>query len=1074
MKVPSHSKTLLGLFMFAVWALASVSALGQCAAPTLHSAIHFDAGQRPPDIASGDLNSDGRTDLVVPSPLADEIIIFLGNSNGVPTRTKLTSVDGPASAGIGDFNRDGKMDLAISHGEFSTAGVSILIGDGSGGFGPPTNFPIIAWDHMVVADFNNDGNADVFVSPDDAALAQILLGNGTGGLSGGANVSASFSRRAVPGDFNKDGKLDLATVGDGSVFVSVILGDGTGSFSAPKTFPVSNGARFLGTADFNNDTNPDLVTAGHIDGFSVLPGDGAGNFGASTSVNLGFPSETITVADFNGDGKPDVAVTGNQSTIAILTGNGNGGFGAPALYRINTSALDIVGGDFDGDSKADIAITNSSFSSLTSMSLFFGDGAGKLRFASVKPVGSSPYAITSGDVNNDGHDDLVYTNIGHNTVSVLINDGSGGFGPPTGFAVGTEPRSVALGDFNGDQKLDLVTANSNAFSVSVLFGDGQGGFGPANHITVPGFNPESVAIGDLNNDGRPDLAVAYTSASIVSVLLANSNGGFGSPTSFPVPNGGQDIVINDLNRDGLADLVVANISGVSVLLGNSSTGFGPTNTLPTTATSLAVVVDDFNGDGKSDIASVVGNQQIINVYIGDGQGGFAQPTPFPAGFAPSFLRSADFNGDGIVDLVTLNHLSTASILLGNGSGGFGAPVTYEGGTGTPTRKITTGDFNSDDRPDFALTDQSGSVSVIFNSCAATPVSLPTLSVVNVTVNEGETGTVNATFNVSLSAASTKTVVVSFYTAGRDALKDVDYQTRMGALTFAPGVTAQTITVPVIGDALDEFDEQFDVRLIYPVNALVSNGPAQGTILDNDLPPSISINDVTVNEGHVGTTSAVFTLSLSSPSGKIIGIVLHTADGTAQAGIDYQSLDFGVSFLPGQTTATATVAVIGDNLNEPNRNFFVNLTLPVGATIGDGQGMGTIVDDDPLHLILDESGPAANQATALESMLLARDPFHRESIANWLNLGADRRTRVMVFASSLELFQGQPPSIVVVSLIDSNNQTHEVPAEDVRVVPNFPFTQVVFPLPANLSPGVCKVTLKAHGQISNTGTIRIAP
>ena len=89
------------------------------------------------------------------------------------------------------------------------------------------------------------------------------------------------------------------------------------------------------------------------------------------------------------------------------------------------------------------------------------------------------------------------------------------------------------------------------------------------------------------------------------------------------------------------------------------------------------------------------------------------------------------------------------------------------------------------------------------------------------------------------------------------------------------------------------------------------------------------------------------------------------------------------------------------------------------------------------------------------------------------MGADRRTRVIVFASSLELFQGQPPSIVVLSLVDSNNQTHEVPAEDVRVVPNFPFTQVVFPLPANLSPGVCKVTIKAHGQISNTGTIRIA-
>jgi len=1041
--------------------------------PSFRAAIDFEAGQRPPDIASGDLNSDGRTDLVVINRADDEIIVFLGNSSGVPTKTKLTSVDDPTNAGVGDFNRDGKMDLAITHGEFSTAGVSILIGDGSGGFGPPTNFPISTWRHLVVADFNNDGNADVFLSEDGSSLGQILLGNGTGGLSGGANVSASFARRAVPGDFNKDGKLDLALVGDGATFVSVILGDGLGGFSAPKTFPVSNGARFIATADFNNDGNLDLVTAGHINGISVLAGDGAGSFGAATEVNLGFSTATVVVADFNGDSKPDVAVSGDQSKIAILAGNGTGGFGTPVLYRINTSALDIVGGDFDGDSKADVAITNTSFSSLTSMSLFFGDGSGNLRFASVIPTGSSPNAITNGDLNNDGHDDLVYANIAHNTVSVLINDGSGGFGPPTTFAVGAEPRSVAVGDLNGDQKLDLVTANSNAFSVSVLLGDGQGSFGPASPISVPGFNPESVAIGDLNNDGRPDLVVAYRSANSVSILLANSSGGFGSPTSFPVPDGGQDIVINDLNRDGLPDLVIANIFGVSVLLGNSSTGFGPTTTLSTTASNAAVVVDDFNGDGKSDIASVVGNQRIINVYLGDGQGGFSQPTPFPAGFGATYLRSADFNGDGNADLVTLTSLSTASILLGNGAGGFGAPVTYETGTGTPTRELTTGDFNSDNHPDFALTDQSGSVSVIFNSCSATPVSLPTLSIGNVTVNEGEAGTLDATFNVSLSAASSKTVVVSFYTAGRDALKDLDYQTRLGALTFAPGVTAQTITVPVIGDALDEFDEQFDVRLVYPVNAVVSGGPGQGTILDNDSPPSISINDVTVNEGHVGTTSAVFTVSLSGPSGKPIGIVVHTADGTAQAGIDYQSLDLGLFFNVGVTSVTATVAVIGDNLNEPNKNFFVNLTTPVAATIADGQGVGTIVDDDPLHLILDESGPAPDQATALESILMLRDPFQLQSIANWPSMGADRRTRVIVFASSLEIFQGQPPSVVVLSLVDSNNQTHEVPAEDVRVVPNFPFTQVVFPLPANLSPGVCKVTIKAHGQISNTGTIRIA-
>lgn len=134
---------------------------------------------------------------------------------------------------------------------------------------------------------------------------------------------------------------------------------------------------------------------------------------------------------------------------------------------------------------------------------------------------------------------------------------------------------------------------------------------------------------------------------------------------------------------------------------------------------------------------------------------------------------------------------------------------------------------------------------------------------------------------------------------------------------------------------------------------------------------------------------------------------------AKAGVDYQSVNLhGLGFIPGQTSITVSVQVIGDNINEPNKDFFVNLIDAENATVVDAQGVGTIVDDDPLHLILDESGPASDQATALESILLVRDPFHVQSIAIWLNLGADRRTRVMVFASSLQLAAGELPSSVV--------------------------------------------------------------
>jgi outer membrane protein assembly factor BamB len=127
---------------------------------------------------------------------------------------------------------------------------------------------------------------------------------------------------------------------------------------------------------------------------------------------------------------------------------------------------------------------------------------------------------------------------------------------------------------------------------------------------------------------------------------------------------------------------------------------------------------------------------------------------------------------------------------------------------------------------------------------------------------------------------------------------------------------------------------------------------------------------------------------------------------------------------------------------------------------------------PLQLLLDESGPALNQVAALDSVLLTRDPFPVVNGADLLNLGVDRNTRVIVFAMNLQLLQGETSSAVTVSLVDSSNQSYDIAAEDVRPVPNFPFTQVVFRLPDNTSVGTCIITLKAHGQTSNSGSIRI--
>ncbi|MCL4297229.1 MAG: DNRLRE domain-containing protein [Anaerolineae bacterium] len=227
----------------------------------------------------------------------------------------------------------------------------------------------------------------------------------------------------------------------------------------------------------------------------------------------------------------------------------------------------------------------------------------------------------------------------------------------------------------------------------------------------------------------------------------------------------------------------------------------------------------------------------------------------------------------------------------------------------------------------------------------TPPPLPSLSINDVTVTEGDTGTVNAVFTISLSAASAQTVTVNFATANNTATAPADYTATGGTLTFAPGVTSQPVTVLVQGDLLDEPDETFFVNLSGAVNATIADNQGLGAITDDDAAPSLSINDVTVTEGNAGTVNAVFTVSLSAASAQTITVNFASANNTATAPADYTPVSGTLTFIPGITSQSVTVLVQGDTLDELDETFFVNLSGAVNATIADGQGLGTITDDD---------------------------------------------------------------------------------------------------------------------------------
>jgi hypothetical protein len=221
-----------------------------------------------------------------------------------------------------------------------------------------------------------------------------------------------------------------------------------------------------------------------------------------------------------------------------------------------------------------------------------------------------------------------------------------------------------------------------------------------------------------------------------------------------------------------------------------------------------------------------------------------------------------------------------------------------------------------------------------------------LWVSDVSVTEGNSGTVNAAFTVTLSPSSASTVTVNYATANGTATAGSDYTAASSTLTFSAGQTSKTVNVAVIGDTVAEANETFYLTLASPVNATIADGQGTGTIVNDDAGGvALSINNVSVAEGNSGTVNAVFTVTLSAASAQTVTVSYATANGTATAGSDYTATTGSLSFSAGTTSRTIAVAVIGDTAYEGNETFLVNLSSPVGATLADGQGQATIVNDD---------------------------------------------------------------------------------------------------------------------------------
>jgi hypothetical protein len=363
---------------------------------------NYHAGPGTDAITVGDVNNDGKLDLLVADACGDKlcetpgkVTVLFGNGDGTFTEgKKYHSAEEGASIAIAatDFNGDGNLDVAVVNTAVNYLGdVSILLGNGDGSFGPPT-----AYEMPEVPEFIRAG------------------------------------------DFNHDGKMDLAVTFNNPGAVGMLLGNGDGTFQSPVTYLVEDGPQDLAIADVNNDGNRDLIVTnecGHTSGcrqgtVSILLGNGDGTFQPQQSYFVGiFPLE-VAVADFNRDGNPDLVLnlpcgTDQNCTsnggVGVLLGNGDGTFQNVTTYiGTGTDTARVGVGFFNGGSNADVVALNYRDGDIT---VFKGNGHGTLQSGQTFAVKDNPISVVTSDFNRDGHDDIAVVNQypGLGRVSVLIN-----------------------------------------------------------------------------------------------------------------------------------------------------------------------------------------------------------------------------------------------------------------------------------------------------------------------------------------------------------------------------------------------------------------------------------------------------------------------------------------------------------------------------------------------------------------------------------------------------------------------------------------------------------------------------
>jgi uncharacterized protein (TIGR03437 family) len=544
----------------------------------------------------------------------------------------LTAGTGSTFAAVGDFNKDGIPDLAVAN--FFSGNVTVLLGNGSGEFtaAPGSPFAAGVQPHgIAVGDFNGDGKQDLAVANAGSNNVTVLLGNDMGGFTpaiGSPFTVGTFPLSVAVGDFNGDGIQDLAIANSTSANVVVLLGNGSASFTAApgSPFTAGRGAGSVAVGDFNGDGIEDLATANQVDSnVTVLLGNGSGGFSPAqgSPFGAGGSPSSVMVGDFNGDGLKDLAVANfNTNNITVLLGNGAGGFNAaPASpFTVGTNPYSVVVADYNGDGIEDLATANYGSNDVT---VLLGDGSGGFRLAQGSPfaAGANPPSVAVGDFNGDDIEDLATANKGSNNVTVLLGFVTGhtaqtiAFGPPINSTLITEAVALSATASSGL----AVTFNSNSALVCTVSGS---------NATLVGAGTCSITASQIGNSTwAPATPVVRTftvsSVGPPGIVSLSPNAGTGNPVTFKAvysdPNGARDLnevllQVNTTQTSAHACYVYYHPQGNQLYLFNDA---GNAFTIPALTPGVAGTASNSQCtlDAGSSSVTTSGNTLTLNVAL---------------------------------------------------------------------------------------------------------------------------------------------------------------------------------------------------------------------------------------------------------------------------------------------------------------------------------------------------------------------------------------------------------------------------------------------------------------------------